>query len=90
MLSRELNYTIEAPYDKLAATGFSADYVEQETRRTVEAVAGHPVQIWPGVDIDVPVGSDEDHCTPESVGQAVKAAFRGGAGGLFYRAITRR
>jgi hypothetical protein len=40
------------------------------------------VQIWPGVDIDVPVSAGESHCTPESVGQAVKAAFRGGAQGI--------
>jgi hypothetical protein len=82
MLYRELNYDGEAPYDKLAATGFSADYVERETRRAVESVAGHPVQIWPGVDIDVPVSAGESHCTPESVGQAVKAAFKGGAQGI--------
>ena len=81
VLCRELNYH-EAPYDKLAATGLSADYVERETRRVVEAVAGHPVQIWPGVDIDVPVSAGEGHCTPESVGRAVKAAFKGGAQGI--------
>jgi len=78
---RQLNYN-EAPYDKLAATGFSADYVERETRRAVESVAGHPVQIWPGVDIDVPVSAGESHCTPESVGRAVKAAFKGSAQGI--------
>ena len=66
VLYRQLNYN-EAPFDKLAATGFSADYVERETRRAVEAVADHPVQIWPGVDIDVPVSAGESHCTPESV-----------------------
>jgi len=81
MLYKQLNYD-EAPHDKLAATGFSADYVERETRRSVEAVAGHPVQIWPGVDIDVPVSAKESHCTPESVAQAVKAAFKGGAEGI--------
>ena len=81
VLYRQLNYN-EAPFDKLAATGFSADYVERETRRAVESVAGHPVQIWPGVDIDVPVSADESHCTPESVAQAVKAAFKGGAQGI--------
>ena len=81
VLYRQLNYH-EAPFDKLAATGFSADYVECETRRSVEAVAGHPVQIWPGVDIDVPVGANESACTPESVAQAVKAAFKGGAQGI--------
>jgi hypothetical protein len=81
VLTRQLNYN-EAPLDKLAATGFSVGYVERETRRAVESVAGHPVQIWPGVDIDVPVNTDESHCTPESVAQAVKAAFSGGAGGV--------
>ena len=78
---RELNYD-EAPYDKLVATGLSADYVERETRRAVEGVVGQPVQIWPGVDIDVPVEKGAGHCTPESVGRAVKAVFTGGAQGI--------
>ena len=81
VLYRELNYN-EASYDKLAATGLSADYVERETRRAVEAVAGHPVQIWPGVDIDVPVSAGGGHCTPESVARAVNAVFKGGAQGI--------
>jgi hypothetical protein len=45
-------------------------------------VSGHPVQIWPGVDIDVPVEKGESHCTPDSVARAVKAAFAGGAQGI--------
>jgi hypothetical protein len=81
VLYHQLNYN-EAPYDKLLAAGLSAEYVERETRRAVEGVAGHPVQIWPGVDIDVPVEPGEGHCTPESVGRAVKAVFKGGAGGI--------
>ncbi len=81
MLYRELNYD-EAPSDKLLETGLSADYVERETRRAVEGVAGHPTQIWPGVDIDVPADSGAGHCTPESVGRAVKAVFKGGAQGI--------
>src|SRR5450756_1392940 len=36
VLTRQLGYH-EAPYDQLAATGFSADYVERETRRSVAA-----------------------------------------------------
>ena len=81
VLYRELNYD-EARYDQLLAAGLSADYVERETRRAVEGVAGQPVQIWPGVDIDVPVEKGAGHCTPESVGQAVKAVFKGGAQGI--------
>jgi hypothetical protein len=34
------------------------------------------------VDIDVPVGANESHCTPESVAAAVKGAFVGGATGI--------
>ncbi len=81
VLYQQLNYQ-EAPYDQLLATGLSADYVERETRRAVEGVADKPVQIWPGVDIDVPVDPGQGHCTPESVRQAVKAAFKGGAQGI--------
>ena len=81
VLYRQLNYH-EAPFDKLAATGFSANYVERETRRAVESVAGHPVQVWPGVDIDIPTNPGESHCTPEGVASAVKAAFKGGAQGI--------
>ncbi|HXS68824.1 MAG TPA: twin-arginine translocation signal domain-containing protein, partial [Candidatus Polarisedimenticolia bacterium] len=81
VLLHQLGYD-EVAYDRLAATGFSAGYVERETRRSVESVAGHPAQIWPGVDIDVPVGRGQGHCTPESVASAVKAAFAGGAKGI--------
>jgi len=43
----------EAPYDELATTGLSADYVARETKRAVAGVAGE-VKIYPGIDIDVP------------------------------------
>ena len=82
MLDQELNYRGEAPYDRLAATGLSADYVARETRRAVDGVAGSATQIWPGVDIDVPVSPGSSRCTPESVAQAVRAVFRGGAHGI--------
>ena len=82
VLYEELGYRGEAPYDRLAATGLSADYVERETRRAVEGVAGLATQIWPGVDIDVPVAAGSGHCTPESVAEAVRAVFRGGAQGI--------
>ena len=77
----QLGYN-EVSYDQLAAMGFSADYVARETKRSVESVSGHPVLIWPGIDIDVPVSKGESHCTPESVGLAVKAVFNGGAQGI--------
>jgi hypothetical protein len=81
VLQAEMGYE-EAPYDELPATGFSAGYVEREVRRSADSVSGHPVQVWPGVDIDVPVQPGESHCTPDSVALAVKAAFAGSAQGI--------
>jgi hypothetical protein len=81
LLYRLLDYQ-EAPYDKVVSTGLSADYVLRETRRTVEDVAGSATQVWPGIDIDVPVPAGASHCTPESVKQEVLAAFKGGAHGV--------
>ena len=81
-LYRVLDYQ-EAPYDKLASTGFSADYVLRETKRALEGVAGTSTQVWPGVDIDVPVPAGASHCTPESVKQEVLAVFKAGAPGVF-------
>ena len=82
VLCRQLNYGKEAPYAELSKAGLSADYVERETRRAVEAVAGHQTLIWPGIDIDVPTDPGMGHCTPESVGEAVKVVFRAGAQGI--------
>jgi hypothetical protein len=82
MLYRLLDYRHEAPYGKVAATGFSADYVERETRRAVTGVAAGATQVWPGIDIDVPVAPGSSHCTPESVRETVKAVFRGGGTGV--------
>jgi hypothetical protein len=72
----------EAPYEQLPATGLSADYVKRETRRAVEGVAGTPTQVWPGIDIDVPVPAGTRHCTPEGVKAAVQAVFAGGGNGI--------
>ena len=82
VLYQQLNYHAEAPYDHLAATGLSADYVERETRRAVDGVGGTATQIWPGIDIDVPVSPGTSHCTPEGVQAAVKAVFHAGAPGI--------
>jgi len=76
-----LNYE-EAPYDKVAAAGFSADYVAREVRRAVDGLAGSKTQVWPGIDIDVPLEPGATPCTPEGVKAAVKGAFAGGAGGV--------
>lgn len=72
----------EAPYDQVNATGLSADYVMRETRRCLDDVAGSSVQVWPGIDIDVPVPQGSSQCTPEGVKQATMAAFKAGAPGV--------
>jgi hypothetical protein len=81
LLYRLLDYQ-EAPYDKVTATGLSPDYVRRETHRTIEGVVGTSTQVWPGIDIDVPVGAGASRCTPESVKQTVLASFTGGAHGV--------
>ncbi|HWA08637.1 MAG TPA: twin-arginine translocation signal domain-containing protein [Opitutaceae bacterium] len=57
---------------------FSADYVYQETKRAVEAVAGTKTRICPGVGIDVVQKSS----TPESVREVVHAVFKAGGTGM--------
>jgi hypothetical protein len=82
LLCRQQDYPHEAPRDRLTAAGLSTDYVERETRRAVDGVAGSATQIWPGVDIDVPLVPGMTSLTPEAAGRAVTAAFRGGAHGI--------
>lgn len=81
VLYRQLGFQ-EAPYDQVTKAGFSADYVERETRRAVEGVAGSATQVWPGVDIDVPVPESASQCTPAGVKAAVQAVFKAGATGI--------
>lgn len=79
-----MNYN-EAPYDKLAVTGLSPDYVARETKRALEGVAGE-VKIYPGIDIDVPTlltaKAPEKHTSPEDVRKSLRAAFDAGANGV--------
>ncbi|HVM61400.1 MAG TPA: twin-arginine translocation signal domain-containing protein [Verrucomicrobiae bacterium] len=81
-LYRTLDYQ-EVPYNKLATASFSPDYVFREVKRALDGVAGSATQIWPGVDIDVPVPEGASHCTPESVKEEVLAVFKAGAPGVF-------
>ena len=74
------------PYEQLRASGLPASYVGEETRRAVEQVAGE-VQIYPGIDINVPVLNRDAHpgdkkTSPDDVRQAIHAAFGAGANGV--------
>jgi hypothetical protein len=79
-----MNYQ-EAPYDKLATAGLSPDYVARETRRALVGVAGE-VQIYPGIDIDVPTllkgNAPAKRTQPEDVRRSIRAAFGAGANGV--------
>ena len=72
----------EPGYEQIPLTGLSADYVYRETKRALEGVAGSRTQIWPGIDIDIPTAPAHSKCTPQSVKDAVMAAFRAGAPGV--------
>jgi len=76
----------EAPYNELAATGLSADYVARETKRALAGVAG-AVKIYPGIDIDVPTLSTtgrepEKRTSPDDVRKSIRAAIGAGADGV--------
>ncbi len=80
-----MNYN-EAPFDQLASAGLSPDYVAKETRRALIGVAGE-TQIYPGIDIDVPVlgagpAATDKRTHPDDVKRALQAAFGAGADGV--------
>ena len=76
-----LGYSNLPAWDDLPQ-GLPAGYVETETRRMVAAVRDQ-IPVYPGIDVDVPVGrgmaEDYHRSTPEDVYAAVRAAFAGGA-----------
>jgi hypothetical protein len=82
----DLNYALmgfkEGSYDQIPHTGLSADYVYRETKRALEGVADTKTLIWPGIDIDIPTEPNNSKSTPQSVKEAVLAAFRAGAPGV--------
>lgn len=79
-LYRMLNID-EADWADLPQAGFSADYVRRETERTLTAVNGR-CEIWPGIDIDIPVSPGSRDQSPKDVEDAVVAAFEAGAQGV--------
>src|SRR5690606_1028779 len=53
----------EGDYESLPRTGFTADYVRRETARAVAGVEG-AAKIYPGIDIDIPVGTVQQRLEP--------------------------
>jgi hypothetical protein len=75
-----MGYKQESP-DKTLTDGLSPEYVASETKRAVEGTGGQ-VQIYPGIDIDVPTAKGEKHTTPDDVRAATRSAFNAGANGI--------
>jgi hypothetical protein len=81
MMYEMLDYK-EAAYGRLAAVGFSTDYIAREVKRTLDDVAGSNVPVYAGLDIDIP-GAGPAY-TAESVKQSVMTAFNAGANGVIF------
>jgi hypothetical protein len=71
----------QQPLKKIFTDGLSPQYVTVETKRAITGTRGK-VQIYPGIDIDVPTAKGEKHTTPEDVSAATQAAFNAGAQGI--------
>lgn len=71
----------QAPLKQIFTSGLTPQYVTHETKRAITDTAGN-VQIYPGIDIDVPTAKGEKHTTPEDVRAATRAAFSAGANGV--------
>jgi TAT (twin-arginine translocation) pathway signal sequence len=82
----DMNYAFmglkEGSYEQIPHTGLSANYVYRETARALAGVAGTKTLIWPGIDIDIPTEAANSKSSPQSVKEAVSAAFRAGAPGV--------
>lgn len=75
-----MNYR-ERGREQLPYTALSSDYVYRETKRCVEDVSGTSTQIWPGIDMGIPIREEYSKVTPENVKEVIRAAHLGGAQG---------
>ncbi len=78
---RVLNYR-EKSLAEIPLTGFSADYIYSETKRSRAGLKGIKTLLWSGIDVDIPTDRDHSKCTPKGTKDAVLAAFHGGADGV--------
>lgn len=71
----------QAPLKQIFTNGLTPQYVAHETKRAITGTGGN-VQIYPGIDIDVPSAKGEKHTAPEDVRAATQAALSAGANGV--------
>ena len=77
---RLMNYD-QGSLEEITRDGLTPEYLISETKRAITDTGGR-VQIYPGVDIDVPTAPGEKHTTPDDVRASVKAALSAGANGI--------
>lgn len=71
----------EKSLEEIVAGGLSAEYVANETKRAIAGTEGK-VQVYPGIDIDIPTGKGEKKTKPSDVRESVIAALSVGAPGI--------
>ena len=76
-----LNYGDEPKLGDLASAGLSPDYVTRETQRALAGVQGK-CRILPGIDVDIPTGSNSRKASPDDTYAATLAALKAGAHGV--------
>lgn len=76
-----LNYENEVSIDELPMAGLSPDYVLRETQRAKAGVQGKSL-ILPGIDVNIPTGSESRKASTDDTYAATLAAFKGGADGV--------
>ncbi|MDR1403803.1 MAG: twin-arginine translocation signal domain-containing protein [Tannerellaceae bacterium] len=80
--NRLLDYSEkEASLDQLPMAGLSADTVFRETKRAVKGANGKCL-ILPGIDVNIPAGSNSRKASEQDTYEATLAAYRGGADGV--------
>jgi hypothetical protein len=79
------------PYDRLRLGPIGGDYVYRESKRSVEGAAAAGTPVWAGIDVDIPIQSDDlgeqksptvGRSTRESVSEAAGQALRAGVAGI--------
>ena len=73
---RVLGYS-GVPYGRLRLGPIGGDYVYRESKRSVEGVGDAGTPVWTGIDVDIPIQSDDlDKQKSPTVGQSTRASVR--------------
>jgi hypothetical protein len=73
---RVLGYS-GVPYETLRRGPIGEDYVYRESKRSVEGAASVGTPVWAGIDVDIPIQSEDlDKQKSSTVGQSTRASVR--------------